>query len=84
MKSDLEIARAATLRPIDEVAAEVGLAPDELIHYGPHMAKVPLEIAEACSVTTIVTRSFTWLAFKSRPRSANCELGVQSDPTVGF
>src|ERR1035441_37075 len=45
---------------------------------------VPVETAEADSATTIVTMSFTWLAFKSRPRSANCAPGVQSDPTVGF
>ena len=44
----------------------------------------PVETAEADSATTMVTRSFTWLAFRSRPRSANCALGVQSDPTVGF
>lgn len=43
MRSDLEIAHATPLRDIDEVAAEVGLLPDDLIHYGRHIAKVPLE-----------------------------------------
>ncbi len=39
--SDLEIARAARLRPIEEVAAErLGLAPDSLIAFGRDKAKV--------------------------------------------
>src|SRR5450432_119218 len=45
--------------------------------------EAPLATAEADSATTIVTRSFTWLAFRSRPRSANCALGVHNDPAVG-
>src|SRR5580658_2240154 len=43
----------------------------------------PVETAEACSVTTIVTRSLTRLAMRSRPRSANCATGVHTDPSVG-
>ena len=43
--SDIEIAQAATLRPIQEVAAELGLEPDELDLYGKYKAKIPLEIA---------------------------------------
>jgi formate--tetrahydrofolate ligase len=46
VKSDLEIARASHLRPIDEVASEIGLSSDELIHQGRHIAKVPLEVAQ--------------------------------------
>jgi formate--tetrahydrofolate ligase len=41
MRSDLEIAREAVLRPITEVAARLGLDPDDLIPYGRHIAKVP-------------------------------------------
>lgn len=42
--SDLDIARAATLRPIQEVAAEhLGLEPTDLEPYGHHKAKVRLE-----------------------------------------
>jgi len=33
--SDLEIARAVTPRPIRDVAAEIGLADDDLELYGP-------------------------------------------------
>ena len=46
MKSDLEIARASALLPIDDVAAQIDLSPSDLIHYGPHIAKVRLELAE--------------------------------------
>lgn len=46
MLSDLEIAQAATMRPITEVAAELGLLPDELEMYGHYKAKVHLEVRE--------------------------------------
>ena len=42
MKSDLEIAREATLRPIEDIGAASGLLPSELEPYGRHMAKVSL------------------------------------------
>jgi formate--tetrahydrofolate ligase len=38
--SDIAIAQAAKLRPIAEVAAEVGLAPDEILPYGRYKAKI--------------------------------------------
>lgn len=46
MRSDIEIAREATLRPIVEVAESVGLVPDDLHLYGRHMAKVPLSVMQ--------------------------------------
>jgi len=46
MKSDLDIARAAKLRDIREVAAEYGIQEDELIPYGRYMAKVDLKIID--------------------------------------
>ena len=46
MRSDIEIAREARLRPIAEVAAGLGLTADELHTYGPYMAKVPLGVME--------------------------------------
>ena len=42
--SDIEIAQAATLRPITDVAAEIGLGPDDLDLYGKYKAKVALEL----------------------------------------
>ncbi len=41
--TDIEIAQAATLRPISEVAETLGLGPDELIPYGHTKAKVRLD-----------------------------------------
>ncbi len=40
MSTDLEIARAASPRPILEVAAELGLEPGELRLYGDDIAKI--------------------------------------------
>jgi formate--tetrahydrofolate ligase len=44
--SSLELAQAARLRPIADVAADLGIQPDELESYGPYKAKVKLEILE--------------------------------------
>ncbi len=40
MASDIEIARAAPLRPITEIAAGIGLAADDLVPHGHHVAKL--------------------------------------------
>ncbi len=40
MTTDLEIARAATLRPITEIAARLGIPPDALEPYGRFKAKI--------------------------------------------
>ena len=41
MKSDIEIARESTLKPITEVAASLGIAEEQLQHYGRYITKVP-------------------------------------------
>ncbi len=41
--SDIAIAQAAKLRPIGDVAAELGLGPDEILPYGRHKAKISPE-----------------------------------------
>ncbi len=41
MASDIEIARAATLRPIREIAAAIGLAENAIEPHGHHIAKLP-------------------------------------------
>jgi formate--tetrahydrofolate ligase len=46
MRSSLEIAQAATLRPIAEVAEEAGIQPEELELYGRYKAKVDLSILD--------------------------------------
>ncbi len=42
-KSDLEIAQAAKLQPIQEIATTLGIAHDELELYGKYKAKLPLK-----------------------------------------
>jgi formate--tetrahydrofolate ligase len=46
MESNLEIAQAATLRPIAELAADIGLAPDELEPYGRFKGKIALSVLD--------------------------------------
>jgi formate--tetrahydrofolate ligase len=46
MKSDLEIAQEANLRPIGEIAGELGLLEDEVELYGKYKAKVSLDVLE--------------------------------------
>lgn len=44
--SDIEIAQDSDLKPISEVAEELGLLPDEIEFYGPVKAKVKLEVLD--------------------------------------
>ena len=44
--SDIDIAQAAELKPITQVAEEIGLKEDELILYGPYKAKVKLSVLD--------------------------------------
>lgn len=44
--TDIEIAQSARPRPITEVAADLGLSPDELDLYGKYKAKISLDISE--------------------------------------
>ncbi|HXT16014.1 MAG TPA: formate--tetrahydrofolate ligase [Gemmatimonadaceae bacterium] len=44
-RSDIEIAQRVKMRPIEDVAAELGLGRDELDFYGKYKAKIPLDIA---------------------------------------
>ncbi len=47
VKSDIEIARAATMRPIAEVAAKVGIPADALVPYGTTKAKVSFDYIDS-------------------------------------
>ncbi len=47
VKSDIEIARAATMKPIAEVAAKVGIPADALVPYGTTKAKVSFSYINA-------------------------------------
>ena len=43
MKTDIEIARSVKMKPITEVARQLGIDPDDLELYGKYKAKVPLK-----------------------------------------
>jgi len=47
--SDIEIAQEAELKPITLVAEELGLLPEEVEMYGPHKAKIKLEVLSRLS-----------------------------------
>ncbi len=44
--ADIEIAQAAKLRPIVDVASELGLSPDDIDMYGRYKAKIPIELTQ--------------------------------------
>lgn len=44
MKSDVEIAQAANMKPIATIAAELGLSEDDLELYGKYKAKISLDV----------------------------------------
>ena len=46
VKSDIEIAQAATLKPIQEIAAELGIPDDALIPFGHDKAKISTEFLD--------------------------------------
>ncbi len=46
MKSDIEIAQAATMKPIQEIAEAIGIHDDELELYGKYKAKIELSILD--------------------------------------
>ena len=47
--SDLEIARAATLAPLSDIAAQMGIGPHLLEHHGDDLAKIRLEAIDELS-----------------------------------
>lgn len=44
--SDLEIAQAATIQHIKQIAAKIGISEDDLQYYGKNKAKLPLELID--------------------------------------
>ena len=49
VKSDIEIARAATMQPILEIGAGLGIPPDSLDPYGHYKAKVSMDYVDSLS-----------------------------------
>lgn len=46
MKSDIELAREATMLPIKEIALKLGVPEDEIEQYGKYKAKLPLNLID--------------------------------------
>jgi formate--tetrahydrofolate ligase len=46
MKTDIQIARECELKPIGDIASQLGIAPEKIEPYGRHMAKVPVEMID--------------------------------------
>lgn len=47
VKSDIEIAREASMKPITEVGAKLGIPTDRLLMYGPHKAKITYDFIDS-------------------------------------
>jgi formate--tetrahydrofolate ligase len=47
VKSDIEIARAAAMKPIVEVGKKLGIPPEALLTYGPYKAKVSFDFIQS-------------------------------------
>ena len=50
MKSDIQIAREAKLKPIAQVASSLGIDSDRIEPYGRYIAKLPLELIDDAKV----------------------------------
>ena len=50
MPSDLEIASKATLKPVSEIASQLGISPDRLELYGKYKAKLPLTLVNPAAI----------------------------------
>jgi len=61
--NDLEIARSASLKPLDDIAAEMGLSPDLLEPYGDYVKKIKLaaieELADRPKAKYVVVTAIT-------------------------
>ena len=47
MKSDIEIARDSTMKPIVEIAGKIGIPEDAVLNYGKHKAKISLDFIKS-------------------------------------
>ena len=47
MKSDIEIARESTMKPIVEIASKIGIPQDSVLNYGNHKAKISLDFIKS-------------------------------------
>ncbi|QQS32000.1 MAG: formate--tetrahydrofolate ligase [Acidobacteriota bacterium] len=69
MKTDLEIAQSARLRPVVEIAEQLGLGPDDIDLYGsPYIGKVRLDVLEK---------------FKDRPNAKYIDISAITPTPLG-
>ncbi|MDO4707504.1 MAG: formate--tetrahydrofolate ligase [Porphyromonadaceae bacterium] len=54
MKSDIEIARSIELKPIVDIASQIGLSPKDLEPYGHYIAKAPLNLIKDTSKSKLI------------------------------
>jgi formate--tetrahydrofolate ligase len=52
MKSDIELARQATMLPIKEIALKMGISEEDLEQYGKYKAKLPLKLIDEEKIKT--------------------------------
>ena len=50
MKTDIQIARECELKPIGEIAEQLGIEPEKIEPYGRYMAKVPVNLIDGQKV----------------------------------
>nr|WP_315178414.1 formate--tetrahydrofolate ligase [uncultured Cardiobacterium sp.] len=53
--TDADIARQATMQPIDAIAAKIGISADELEHYGKYKAKIRPRVSDKPGKLVLVT-----------------------------
>jgi len=46
MPTDIEIARQVTLKPINDIAQQIGVTSDQMEAYGHYKAKLPLSLID--------------------------------------
>ena len=71
MLSDIEIAKSVKLRPINDVAAELGLHEDQIENYGRYIAKVTTGLLTKRSLPVII---LSLLLLSVQPRQAMVRL----------
>ena len=71
MLSDIEIARSVKLRPINEVAEELGLKEEQIENYGRYIAKVKRVPSTSLSLPVITS---SWSQPSVLPRLAMARL----------
>ena len=83
MKSDTEIADSTVLEEIDTIARKAGIPVENLFHYGPYIAKVPLKLIDdhkAKKSHLILVTAIT--ATKAGVGKTTVSIGLGMDSTI--